>query len=67
MTIYFLQQLQKSINQTIEQEITQIAKQGGTEFRVLSAPVASSSSAAQPKSESTKGKGTGKGKQKANQ
>jgi hypothetical protein len=57
-------QLQKQINKGIEQEITERAKQGGTEFRVLSAPSTSTSSATQSETVKT-GKGTGKGKQKA--
>ena len=51
-----LQQLQKSINQCIEEEITHRAKQGGTEFRVLSnsssSSSASSSSSSAPKKDS---------------
>lgn len=37
-------ELQKQLSQNIEQEITRRAKQGGTEFRIISAPTTSSSS-----------------------
>jgi predicted metal-dependent hydrolase len=47
-------QLQKSINQCIEEEITHRAKQGGTEFRVLSNSSSSSSSASSSSSSAPK-------------
>ena len=59
-----LQQLQKQIGQRIEQEVTQTASRGGTEFRVLTAPTPSTSSELGAKG---KGKGKGKGKEKGKQ
>ena len=49
-----LQKLQKSINRTIEQEITQKAKQGGTEFRVLNNATSSSTSSSSSSSSAAK-------------
>ncbi|CAI8008901.1 hypothetical protein GBAR_LOCUS6054 [Geodia barretti] len=45
-------QLQKSINKSIEEEITHRAKQGGTEFRVLHNSSSSSSSSSAAKKDS---------------
>lgn len=59
-----LQQLQKQIGQRIEQEVTQTASRGGTEFRVLTAPTPSTSSESGAKG---KGKGKGKGKEQGKQ
>lgn len=50
-----MQQLQKQIGQKIEQEVTQRASKGGTEFRILSNPQTSAAKSDTQSKKSKKG------------